>query len=177
MMRRSVMAEGIEGLRQAFDQAFAARPNAGAQDLQDLLSVRIAGEPYALRLAEMSGLSPNPRITPVPSAVSELLGLTAIRGVIFPVYSLAEILGHGKDGSPARWVSVFGTHEPLGLTFGSLEGYARISSADLWTSEESARRQHLPQVSRIGALICPVISLASVAQTIKGQAPSVRTKD
>jgi len=177
-MRRSVIAEGIEGLRQAFDQAFSAQPNGGAQDLQDLLSVRIAGEPYAIRLAEIAGLSPNPRITPVPSTVSEFLGVTAIRGVVFPVYSLAEILGHGKNGSPARWVSVFGTHEPLGLIFGSLEGHARISSSDLWTSKEAeVRRQHMPQVARIGALICPVISLASIAQTIKGQVAMVRTKD
>jgi len=97
--------------------------------------------------------------------------VTAIRGVVIPVYSLAEILGYGKDQDPVRWVSLFGTHEPLGLTFGSLEGYVRISRSDLWTSKETeAGRQYVCQVARIGKLICPVISLASVAQTIKGQA-------
>lgn len=97
--------------------------------------------------------------------------MTAIRGVVVPVYSLAEILGYEKDHDPLRWVSLFGTHEPLGLTFGSLEGYVRISSSDLWISKETqVRGHHVCQISRIGDLICPVISLASVARTIKGEA-------
>jgi chemotaxis signal transduction protein len=119
----------------------------------------------------MAGLAASPRIIPVPSTVAELLGIMAIRGVVIPVYSLAEILGYGKDHDPMRWVSLFGTHQPLGFTFESLEGYVRIPSADLWISEEmKVARKHVCQVARIGTLTRPVVSLASAAQTIKGQA-------
>jgi len=156
-----------------FDQSFALPPVTAVQDLEDLLSVRIAGDRYAIRTCEMSGLGSSPRITPVPSKVKGFLGVTAIRGVVTPVYCLAEFLGYGTDRDPVHWLSLFGTHEPVGLTFGSLEGYARISRANLCVSKETDGRQYVAEVARIANLLYPIISLASVAQTIKGKVNQV----
>ena len=168
------LSERLKSLRKAFDEAFSSPPVVEDQDHEDILSVRIAGDPYGIRVCEMSGLVPRQPVTPVPSTVAALRGITAIRGAIIPVYSLGELLGYGEDHEQTRWVSLFGTHEPIGLTFALLEGYVRIHRSDLCIPGRSAvPRQHIYQVARIGDQVRPVLSLPSIAQTIKGQSGMV----
>jgi chemotaxis signal transduction protein len=164
-------SEHLKNLRQAFDDAFSSPPIVKGQDHEDILSVRIAGDPYGIRVCEMSGLVHRQHVTPVPSTDALLRGITAIRGAIIPIYSLAQILGYGEDHEQTRWVSLFGAHEPIGLTFALLEGYVRIHRSDLCVSERTAvTRKHICQAARIGDQVYPVLSLPSIAQTIKGRA-------
>ncbi len=91
-------------LRDAFDRVFAEAHPPAPPPSEDLLAIRIASEPYALRLTEIAGLFADRKITPVAGRVSALLGIAGFRGLIVPVYDLQVLLGCPplEDGALAR---------------------------------------------------------------------------
>jgi chemotaxis signal transduction protein len=87
-------------LRQAFDLSFALPPPPASQEVEDLLTIRVAGDPYAIRLGDIAGMVAGRKVVPVPAVTLDLLGLAGIRGGVVPVFGLASILGYGQ--SPVR---------------------------------------------------------------------------
>src|ERR1039458_7695948 len=83
-------------LRQAFDQSFALPPPPASQEVEDLLAIRVAGNPYAIRLRDIAGIVAGRKVVPVPAVRLDLLGLAGIRGGVVPVFGLASILGYGQ---------------------------------------------------------------------------------
>ena len=57
MTTRSRFEQRVADLRDTFDQAFAKPPAVLADETEDVLMVRIGGDPYVLRSREMSGLA------------------------------------------------------------------------------------------------------------------------
>lgn len=148
-------------LRRAFDASFAAAIADRASSDEDVLSIAIAGRPYALRLSEIAGLFAGRTIVRVPSRHPEQLGLAGFRGAIVPVFDLAALLELPRASSP-RWI-VIAARSRVGLAFDALEGHRRIAPGDIAASNEQAG----PEVVRDGDRLIPIVRLASVLARIE----------
>jgi purine-binding chemotaxis protein CheW len=154
-------------LRRAFDEAFARPASSAAEEGEDVLLVRVAGDPYALRARELSGLAAGRKITPVPSPRSDFLGLAGIRGVIVPVYSLVPLLGYGAPPASSRWLALAGDKDALGLALEDFGGFVRARKGDVHAAGEDAARPHVREVARIGAVAHPIVDIASVLAVVR----------
>ena len=96
------LENNAENLRTAFDQAFAAPLQAREAHLQAFLGIRLSGDPYALRLDEISSLLTNKPITALPGDTPHLLGIGGFRGNLVPVYDLRGLMGYPISRAPAR---------------------------------------------------------------------------
>ena len=66
-------------LRQAFDLSFALPPPQELVEVEDLLTIRVAGDPYAIRLRDIAGMVAGRKVVPVPAVTPDLLGLAGSR--------------------------------------------------------------------------------------------------
>ncbi len=172
------LEQRVSDLRRDFDQAFARDPITNSEGVEDLLSVRVHGDPFALKLRELAGLVPNKKVVPLPGGGRELLGIAGIRGGLVPVYSLAVLLGYGLDVDANRWLVLCNTKtEPVGLSFGTLEGHLRLPASHLHAAtQEGESRQHIKEMAREKELMRPVISISSILETIETRRDLVRAR-
>lgn len=168
-------------LRQSFDRGFAAavRPDPAAGEA--VLEIRIAGEHYLLRLAEVGGVFVDRKIVHMPSRSPEFLGLAGIRGMMTPVYDLALLLGHPAS-EPSRWF-VIAAERQVGFAFDGLEAHFRIAHADVISPERpaapggAAGASSTPaarlggiraeDAARIGERWIPIVNLGVLSQRIR----------
>ena len=80
-------------LRQTFDATFAVPPPPPAPPTVALLLVRAGGELVAVRRAELTGFVRGDAIALTPSRSPAFAGLAGLRGGLYPVWSLAGLLG------------------------------------------------------------------------------------
>jgi chemotaxis signal transduction protein len=161
----SGLAERAAELRSTFDRAFAVPLRAEGAAKTDLIAIRVGSEPCAIRLTDIAGLFADRKITRVPSGKSALLGIAGFRGALVPAYSLGILLGLSGTQAP-RWL-VIATAAPVALAFDAFEGHLR-ASADAILPRQSHRQMHgfAPSFIRAGALVRPVIDLASVVAAL-----------
>lgn len=120
----------LDGLRRAFDATFASPAEEKSVETDDFLALRVAGQAVAVRLAQVRGLLPGGKITPLPSRLEEVLGLAGIRGRCVPVYSAAALLGHARPSGAALWfVLCTAEKDELALAFDGFEGYLQVPRA------------------------------------------------
>src|SRR5207237_842497 len=113
-------------LRRAFDRSFAEAPRSDVTSLEDLLEITVGVTPYALRITEVAGLFVDRKITPLPTTVPELLGITGFRGSILPVYDLAGMLAYPvATATKPRWLAIAAAL-PVGLAFEGFDSHQRI---------------------------------------------------
>lgn len=72
-------------------------------------------ELYALPVRWVREVLAAPRITPLPTAPSEVLGLFNLRGEIVPLFDTAALLGIGTTDAVAFTVVLLGPQGPAGL--------------------------------------------------------------
>ncbi len=164
-----------ETLRREFDEAFARV--AGRQDtpVEDLLAIRVSGDPYALRLAECAGLFVDRTVTPLPTPVPELLGLAGFRATLVPVYDLRALLGYPRGESPRWMVSATG-RAVVALAFDAFEAHVRVESASLVADDTPAQR-HAPRLARLPGGARPLLSVPSLLEAIEARASIDRSKE
>jgi purine-binding chemotaxis protein CheW len=155
-------------LRATFDRTYAVSPcSQTLERIEDLLSIRLDGNPYALRTAELSAFTRAPRIVAVPSPIPELLGLCGIRGGVVPVYSLSALFSHRREDQE-RWCVLCGSEEPVAFAFSDFEGYVRAVQSQVYAARhEDGTSEHVTQVIRINEIIRPIVSLPSIVDLIK----------
>ena len=155
----------VAELRRAFDRAFADAPTSQVTELQDLLDIRLGTTPYALRVAEISGIVADMKVTPVPTRVAELLGIAGFRGSLLPVYDLRALVGH-RASTPPRWVAIAAGNS-LGVAFDRFEGHMRVAEDAMvpHVGHENAVR-HVRDVVRIDGLVRPIISITSLLESV-----------
>lgn len=161
-------------MRRAFDASFALPPPQASQDVEDLLAIRVAGDPYALRLREITGMVAGRLVVPVPAGTRDLLGLAGIRGGVVAVFALASILGYPQAPGLPRWMILCGADEPIALAFSDFEGHVRLptssihAAAALDAAAEGSHvtRQHVDQVARTEAGARPLISVPLILAAI-----------
>ena len=160
-------------LRQAFDHSFALPPSADSPEVQDLLMIRVAGDPYAIRLLDITEIVTGRSVVSVPTITPGLLGLAGIRGGIVPVFGLSSILGYGPDSGSPRWMVLCGAEEPIALAFSNFEGYLRLPTSALHVDENfsatSEKTKYLDQVARTPDAVRAVISIALILATIRNR--------
>ncbi len=121
----------IDDLRQAFDGSFAAPAAVPEADLEQFLAIRSAGQPLALRVAELTRLEARREIVALPVENRDLLGIAGIQGRLVPIYCLASLLGLGRDVADWRWIAVCGLPDSLGLAFESLDACFSVSRKNI----------------------------------------------
>ena len=164
--------ETVLELRREFDAAFARAPQTETASLENLLAVRLAGDGYVLRVAQIAGLFADKPITPLPTPMEELKGLAGFRGKAAPVYDLAALLGY-PVATKTRWLVLARAPEPLALAFEAFDGHFSMPTAELVRAPGATlkvapaiRPQVFDAVSFDGAMR-PVIDLASIVDTIR----------
>ncbi len=170
-MTQKLVEDGkAAALRHAFDRSFALPPPQAAQQIEDLLAIRVAGDPYAIRLRDIAGVVAGRRVVPVPAVTLDLLGLAGIRGRVVPVFGLASLLGYGQAGGSPRWMVLCGPEEPIALAFSDFEGYLRLPTSALH-ADDSLRgtRQHVSEVASTEAGARSVISIPLVVATLRNR--------
>lgn len=168
---------GIAGkaaeLGEAFDRSFALPPAAAAQDSEELVAIGVAGDPYAVRLAEIAGIIAGRRVTPIAAAASHLLGIAGVRGEIVPVFGLASILGHAEAAASARWIILCGGEEPVALAFPRFEGCLRLAKSAIHPDRSPrSERQPITHVANTDTGTRAVISIPRVLASIQRRAGS-----
>jgi purine-binding chemotaxis protein CheW len=154
-------------LRRAFDDTFTRIPAPGGRSSEELLAVRLRGDGYAVRLAEVSGLQADRKVVPLPGTVPELLGIAGFRGNILPVYDLGALMGYAPT-PVGRWLIMVGAPALVCLAVPAFEGYVRVARDEVRATEGTdASRPHVREILRIGTTIRFVINLASVVETIR----------
>jgi chemotaxis signal transduction protein len=158
-------------LRNAFDRSRALPISTWAVEQgESLLSIRVSGDSYAIRVSEISGLVNDRKIVPFPSSIPELLGVAGIRGVLVSVYSLAALLGYSREADQARWLVLCGTEEPVGLAFSDFEGCLRVPLTQVYgTEQKDAARTHVKNVVRADDRVCAVVSIPDMVTLIKSR--------
>jgi purine-binding chemotaxis protein CheW len=170
MTETPVVGTKAAELRQAFDLSFAVPPPQALEEVEDLLTIRVAGDPYAIRLHDIAGMVAGRRVVPVPAVTLDLLGLAGIRGGVVPVFDLASILGYGPAPGSPRWMILCGVEEPIALAFSDFEGYVRLPTSSLHADENlRAARQYVNQVASTDAGVRAVISIPLVMATIRNR--------
>ncbi len=156
-------------LRREFDLAFAALPRTETLEFENLVAIRVGSAPYAVRLSAITDLLTNKRITALPNAPPELLGIAGFRGEIFPVYDLRALLGQPVNGNP-RWMILAG--RMLAFVFDGVDGCIRVPQNTILPAGEAAAR-HIREVVHTDT-IRPIVSFSSIQESILEQAGSAR---
>ncbi|MBI1943736.1 MAG: chemotaxis protein CheW [Betaproteobacteria bacterium] len=162
-------------LRREFDCGFALKPATELEPFERFLAVRIAGDSYAIRAAHIGGLFAHRRIAPLPSPLSELLGVAGFRGQVAPVYDLAALLGYPVSDAPA-WLVLARSPEPVALAFGAFEGQWLVSVQDVMTdSGNGGARSHVRGAVRTNGGMRPIVHLPSVLDEIRKQIGAIQS--
>lgn len=176
--------QAVLALRREFDGSFAQAPRLEREPLEGLLAIRLGGDPYAVRVSEISGIHADRRIMPLPTPVPELLGVAGLRGQIAPVYDLAALLGYARASSP-RWLMLLrgAPQRPcVALAFDTFEWHFSVSMRHIVsepgtrTAHPGTAQVHLADAVCTDEVVRPIISLPSLLQVIQGRADGVIQK-
>jgi purine-binding chemotaxis protein CheW len=173
-----LLNDSIEGnkatqLRQTFDRMFSLPPSLASLEVEDLLTISVAGAPYAIRLLEIAEIFTERKVVSVPTVTPDFLGLAGIRGGIVPVFGLSSILGIGPDPGSQRWMILCGSEEPIALAFSDFEGYLRLPASALHADETfSTTRDHVKYVNQVASTpdgVRAVISIPLIMAAIRNR--------
>jgi chemotaxis signal transduction protein len=172
----STIASKAVELKNDFDRARAIPWSSRADEqVEGLLSIRVSGDPYAIRVSEICGLVNDRKIVAFPNSIPELLGVAGIRGGLVPVYSLAALLGYNRETDQARWLVLCGVEESVGLAFSDFEGYLTVPSTQVYATEQTdGARATVNHVLRAADLVCAVVSIPDILELIKRRCDNSR---
>lgn len=171
----------VAEMRRLFDESFSLASAEQVAAPEPMLAISLEGERFALRVREIVGLAMSrEKIVPVPSRFPELLGLTGIRGVVVPVFSLARLLGFDSEHGRVLWLAFCGERQsPIALAFEGMDGQFEVASTDIFAREEvSAHRYVSATVREVttsggtapeGTALRGVISIPSLVEHIKAR--------
>jgi len=162
-----ILSGRAEELRLAFDQSFADPIPTDSSETVDFISLRLARDPHAIRMAEIAGLFIDVKISPCPSPLAELRGIAGFRGTLTPIYDLAALLGYPI--SSGRWLAL-AKGAALALTFDAFDGYFRVEPVAVGAYQRSASAAHVRELVRRADSAWPVIDIPSVITAIKARA-------
>lgn len=162
----TALSLSLADLRRDFDNSFAAPPQGQGEGRESLITLGVAGEPLAIRTSDITGVAKRRRIVPLPTDVPGLLGITALRGTLLPVYDLAILLGLPEQTGEGSWLVLAAPQTPLGLLFDEFQGQVEIERPCLYESDARAR-EHLRLMARIGELHRAVIDVPGIVEQIR----------
>ncbi|WP_416761108.1 chemotaxis protein CheW [Roseateles sp. So40a] len=154
----------LEDWREAFDRSFAEpRRQADEDAVLDVLGIRIAGDAFALNLADLAGLQSAMPAAPYPATAPALLGLAGHQGQVLPLYDLQALLGRGT-APVTRWWAI-ARAAPLALAFEGFDGQWRLSARDRLLQSDTTGSGW---AVRCGDALRPLIELDQLIASIAG---------
>ena len=156
-------------LRRAFDASFASAGVFEAEATIDLLGVVVAGEAFALRVADVSAVVKPKKIVRVPSRRPALLGLAGIRGNLCAVYGLAALLGRPRGLSAPRWIAVARGSDTIALAFDEVFGFLRARASDLSAAAEGGA-PHVSRIVRAGDTSRSIVDVSEIVLSLQSEA-------
>lgn len=153
------LAQRVFELRRDFDAVFAAPPAVHA-DAESFLGIGIAGEPWALRMADIAALQRLRSVTALPGVAAGMLGLGSFRGTVVPVYDLRALLGRATAGVP-RWLVLTAAPRQVGLAFDTFDGYLQ---------QERATSRPAGTTLRFGEQVRALVELGPLLESIENRA-------
>ncbi|HVJ53731.1 MAG TPA: chemotaxis protein CheW [Aliidongia sp.] len=162
MSGTAISARAAE-LREAFDRSFAAPPRPDEGAAEDLLAIRIGGDPYAVRLSEIAGVHTDRKIVRVPGAPAALLGIAGFRGAIVPVYGTRDLLG--DPGPAGRWL-MLAAAAPIALSFELFEHHLRVPAGAVKPQEAGGERRFVRELVRTHSFVRPILHLAAIVAAV-----------
>jgi chemotaxis signal transduction protein len=163
------LGERVTDLRRAFDESFGASPESAPEETIDILAIRISGDAYGFDTRGLASLAPSPRVVPVPSRRLGLVGLVGIRGTLVPAYSLGVLLGYEPSRSPARWLALAGSPDPIAFGFDELEGFLRVNASDV---RPLTSRRHISATAHTEKITRMVVDTHGLVAALKAVAGS-----
>ena len=164
------LAQRATELRRAFDHSFAAAPSGASAPTEAFLAIGAGGDNYVLRLAEISGLYVDRKVTCLPSGSPDLLGLAGFRGALVPVYDLRVLLGYPAGPLP-RWLVLMASRTPIGLAFDRFDGYLDIPlQAVAPESRPDMARPYVNEIVHFADSVRTIVHLPSVLEAITNRA-------
>jgi purine-binding chemotaxis protein CheW len=154
-------------LREAFDAGFSVGAEERADANENYLGIRIGGDPFAINLAQITGLFAGRKIVSLPAPFAEVLGVASLRGRIVPVYRLRAFLNYPATEEPLRWIALAGPG--VGFAFDQFDFYARVTPEQI--SVSSTARGNISSIAMIAGVQRPVISISAILETITGRSP------
>lgn len=149
------MKDTAHRLRDNFDRTFG-RPHAAADGGRtDLLGLSLRGDPHAIRLSDISYVTSNRVITPIPTRSIALLGIAGLRGAIVPVFDLGALVGYPRLPDP-RWFAVVEREgSAVGLAFDTLLGLVRAPAGS-----------SVKEVVEVEGQVWPLLEVAAMYERI-----------
>jgi len=173
-VKDSQLDENLRTLRGDFDRSFAVAVAERDVKPLDFLTIRIAADPYALRLSEVASLHSERRLVVAPSPLLELCGFASFRGILTPVYDLGALLGYPRGTTKNRLVVVQWS-SPIAFAFETLEAHVRVSAGQV-SQTDRGRNGAVVGALRDQGRTVPLLHLPSlvegIAQRIKAIGPS-----
>ena len=122
-MTEDALFHRVDALRREFDDSFAAEAVSGNVRSDELLALRLRGDPHLMRLVDVNRLLRVGPLLRYPSAATAWLGLTSVAGGVVPVYDLGVLVGYPPAGAPG-WIALCAA-APVALAFDSFDGQVR----------------------------------------------------
>jgi CheW-like domain len=141
-------------LRQHFDHAFALPLDAQAAPQVKILAIGVRGQPFSVSLLQLRAVHRCPKITAIPSAVPELIGVAGIRGVLIPVYDLGALIG----------LPPLAQDHSVGLAFDEFQGHSFMTSETYEQATPDATG--LLRIPEFEAGARPIINISAVVDLI-----------
>lgn len=160
--------ERVAEMRRAFDEAFAMEPSLADEASERLLTLRISGDRFAVRMSEVGGIARCPRVEPLPSRVPALLGLTGLRGELTPVYALALLLGYPVPETP-RWILLSKRAPTTGLAIEDFGGCIPVGTAAFVEIERPQGPWRMNSCVRVQDALHAMIDLDAVFQSLSSE--------
>lgn len=169
-LERLPLSAKARELRQAFDAAFAVPPPPPDPPTVALLLVRAGGELLAVKRAEMTGFVRGEAIALTPGRSPAFLGLAGLRGGLYPVWSLAGLLGRPPARAGAAcWLILAEARGEAPCAF-ACEAFEKMIFAPEAAVAAPARRDAptgLAQaVVQSGSALAPVVDLPALQADI-----------
>ena len=156
-------------MQREFDRSFADAPRAATEVPNDLVAIRIGGDPYALRVAEIAGLHVDRSIASVPSQIPELLGIAGFRGSLIPVFDLGALLGYPAATAASRWLAI-AAGTSIAFAFEAFDGHVRVASGEIVPCAPREAPAHVVAIARDGGQVRPIVHLPSLIEAIATRA-------
>jgi len=172
-------ATTLSELRRVFDEGFMEAVAGTRAQFDDLLAIRVRGDPYAIRLADIDGLFVERRIVPLPTPVPALLGLAGFRGQMVPVYELGQLLAYAASLEPPRWLLMAKAREPFALAFDAFDAQLHVDRAQLQQLDDSPTPARTGQTSLLAGavrtdLLRPIIDLPALVHVLEARVAATR---
>ncbi len=173
--------DGLAGrttrLRIAFDRSFAEPAVGIAPRREHLLTIRVGGQPYAVRLSEVAGVFTGWSVVPVPGPRPELLGVAGHRGDLIPVYSLAALLRPPEPTEPPEpadsvrpgGVLLAAGTKPVAFAFDRTDGHVRMPADALPPAERGSTAWAVVQAAGVTWTIVVLARLVAAIEPETGE--------